>query len=75
MCNQKRPFEGMTFNGLAVKILEGKFSPVSEFYSSPLRELVRSMLAKNSKDRPTIFEFLSRPFIKKRVAVYLKESL
>lgn len=37
MCNQKRPFEGMTFNGLAVKILEGKFSPVSEFYSSPLR--------------------------------------
>ena len=29
MCNQKRPFEGLTLNGLAVKVLQGKFAPVS----------------------------------------------
>ncbi len=33
MCNQKRPFEAYSLNGLAVKVLEANFSAVSEFYS------------------------------------------
>jgi len=33
MCNLKRPFEALSLNGLAVKVLEGNFAPVSEFYS------------------------------------------
>ena len=54
MCNQKRPFEALSLNGLAVKVLEANFSPVSEYYSRELRELVNKMLQKREKDRPTI---------------------
>lgn len=73
MCNQKRPFEAYSLNGLAVKVLEANFAPVSEFYSKELRDLIKKMLQKKEKDRPTILEFLQTTIIKKRVASYLKE--
>jgi serine/threonine protein kinase len=73
MCNQKRPFEAYSLNGLAVKVLEANFAPVSEFYSKELRDLIKKMLQKKEKDRPTILEFLQTNIIKKRVASYLKE--
>jgi hypothetical protein len=46
MCNQKRPFEAYSLNGLAVKVLEANFAPVSEYYSKELRELIKRMLQK-----------------------------
>jgi NIMA (never in mitosis gene a)-related kinase 1/4/5 len=74
MCNQKRPFEAYSLNGLAVKVLEAHFAPVSEFYSRELRELINRMLQKKEKDRPSILEFLQTPIIKRRAAAYLKET-
>ena len=73
MCNQKRPFEAYSLNGLAVKVMEANFAPVSEYYSKDLRELINRMLQKREKERPTILEFLQTPIIKKRAATYLKE--
>ena len=74
MCNQKRPFEAYSLNGLAVKVLEAKFTPVSEFYSRELRELVNRMLQKKEKERPSILEFLQTPIIKRRATAYLKDT-
>ena len=54
MCNQKRPFEAYSLNGLAVKVLEANFPPVSENYSRELRELINRMLQKKEKERPSI---------------------
>ena len=54
MCNQKRPFEALSINGLAVKVLEANYSPVSDFYGPELKLLINKMLQKKEKDRPTI---------------------
>jgi hypothetical protein len=74
MCNQKRPFEAYSLNGLAVKVLEANFPPISECYSRDLRDLIAKMLQKKEKDRPSILEFLQTPFIKKRATAYLREA-
>lgn len=43
-----------SLNGLAGKIIKGKFPAVSSEYSKNLRALVNDMLATNPKKRPDI---------------------
>lgn len=43
-----------SLNGLAGKIIKGKFPPISSDYSKNLRALVIDMLATNPKKRPDI---------------------
>ena len=74
MCNQRRPFEAQSLQGLAVKVLDAHFPPLSEHYSRELKDLIVRMLQKKERERPSILDFLQTPFIKKRVNVYLKEA-
>lgn len=48
------PWDGRSLNGLAGKIIKGKFPAVSQEYSKNLRVLVNDMLATNPKKRPDI---------------------
>ena len=71
ICNLKHAFTAQTLNGLAVKILKGNYLPISTKYSRGLRELVMSMLNTNPKKRPTIYDILKKPTIKKRLVAYV----
>ncbi|CAN0033341.1 unnamed protein product, partial [Ectocarpus sp. 4 AP-2014] len=48
----KHAFDAQSLNGLAGKIIKGKFPSVSTQYSKNLRALVNDMLATNPKKRP-----------------------
>lgn len=71
ICNLKHAFNAQTLHGLALKILKGNCMPISTKYSQKLRDLVMSMLNVNPKKRPSIFEIIERPEIKKRVVNYV----
>jgi NIMA (never in mitosis gene a)-related kinase len=73
MCNQKHVFEALSLNALAVKVMKGIYSPISSEYSRELRALVDEMLSQNSKNRPSIFEILTRPFLFGKVKNYIKK--
>lgn len=71
ICNLKHAFNAQTLNGLALKILKGNYMPISTKYSQKLRDLIMSMLNVNPKKRPSIFEIIEMPEIKKRVIHYV----
>jgi non-specific serine/threonine protein kinase/NIMA (never in mitosis gene a)-related kinase len=71
ICNLKHAFNAQTLNGLALKILKGNYMPISTKYSQKLRDLIMSMLNVNPKKRPSIFEIIDMPEIKKRVINYV----
>ena len=62
-----------TLNGLAIKILKGSFPPITPMYSKPLRDMIGLMLNQNPKKRPTIYDILNKPILKKKVIQYISE--
>lgn len=60
-------------NALAVKVMKGIYSPICHEYSRELRSLVDEMLSQNSKNRPSIFEILTRPFLFGKVQNYMRK--
>ena len=75
MCNLRLPFEAQSYNGLAMKILQGSYPSIMPTYSKQLRDLIASMLAKKTQDRPSIVDILNKPFIKTRVEKYTNDLL
>jgi len=61
MCTQKHPFEANNQAALLLKILRGKFNPISSGYSADLGELVSLCLCKDYRKRPSAEALLSRP--------------
>jgi NIMA (never in mitosis gene a)-related kinase len=60
-------FDANSLNGLACKIVRGKYPPVSSRYSKHLSDLVGAMLATQPSQRPTLEAILRRPFVRKHV--------
>lgn len=60
-----------SLNGLAGKIIKGKFPSVSTQYSKNLRALVNDMLATNPKKRPDIEQILRKSFVQTRVKEFV----
>lgn len=54
MCNQKHAFNAQSLPSLARKIFMGEYAPVTEYYSTHLRDLIHKMLSQDPKKRPTI---------------------
>lgn len=75
MCNLRHAFDAQNINALSVKVLKGNYPPVNTQYSKPLRELVGKLLNINPKDRPTVIEILTMPFIRKRLMMYIQSCL
>jgi len=61
MCTQKHPFEANNQAALLLKILRGKFNPISSGYSSEIAELVELCLCKDYRKRPSADTLLNRP--------------
>ena len=62
-----------SLNGLAGKIIKGKFPSVSSQYSKNLRALVNDMLATNPKKRPDIEQILRKSFVQTRVKEFVAD--
>ena len=60
-------FDASSLNGLACKIVKGRYPPVPSRYSKHLSDLVGAMLATSPSQRPTLEAILRRPFVRKHV--------
>jgi hypothetical protein len=67
MTTLNHAFDANSLNGLAGKIIKGKYPPISSKYSKYLRELISQMLLINPQQRPDVDQILRKPFIKKHI--------
>ncbi|KAK8845020.1 hypothetical protein M9Y10_021196 [Tritrichomonas musculus] len=75
ICTLQHAFDSNCMNGLIMKILRSKHSPIPSFYSSDLRNLVDVLLQKDPKKRPRIHQILNYDFIRKRISNLLDTTL
>uniref|UniRef100_A0A7S3D5J6 non-specific serine/threonine protein kinase n=1 Tax=Palpitomonas bilix TaxID=652834 RepID=A0A7S3D5J6_9EUKA len=57
----RHAFDARDFNGLVVKILQGKAAPIPTKYSEGFRRLAMQMLDKDAEKRPSTDDILSNP--------------
>lgn len=59
MCTLKYPFTGDSIAGLAIKIVKGKFQPISaQMYSQNMKNLIQALLTVDCAKRPSIEQVL-----------------
>ncbi len=63
LCTLRHPFESNNQGALILKIVRGKYQPVSSSYSKELSSLVDKCLIKDYRRRPTMNEILNMPII------------
>lgn len=66
-------FDANSLNGLAQKIMKGKFAPINSKYSRHLRALINDMLMTNATQRPDLDQILKRPFIQKHIINFFSD--
>ncbi|GAX76016.1 hypothetical protein CEUSTIGMA_g3459.t1 [Chlamydomonas eustigma] len=71
----KKAFDGHCLPALIVCILKGKYPPVPTRYSTPLRNLVDSMLKQNPKDRPSVDAILRQAYVRQHVERYAQHVI
>eukprot|EP00471_Norrisiella_sphaerica_P001669 CAMPEP_0184486170 /NCGR_PEP_ID=MMETSP0113_2-20130426/7704_1 /TAXON_ID=91329 /ORGANISM="Norrisiella sphaerica, Strain BC52" /LENGTH=763 /DNA_ID=CAMNT_0026867919 /DNA_START=194 /DNA_END=2485 /DNA_ORIENTATION=+ len=71
MATLKHAFDANNLNGLAMKIIRGKYPPISSTYSLSLRNLVKGMLNINPTRRPSIKKILKEKIVLRRLKIYL----
>jgi len=74
LCCLKPPFEAGSIHYLALKIVKGKYLPVSKSYSQPLRSLVDRLLRVDPDSRPSVHQILKDPLIRTRIKNFLSSS-
>ena len=73
MITLKHAFDASSLNGLAVKIMRGRFPPIRGKFSRQLKDLVGRMLTLSPSSRPDLPEILRAPIIKKHVVTFIKD--
>lgn len=70
--NGQHAFDAQSINGLALKILRGRYTPVTANCSDEAKQLIKLMLNTNPKRRPTLQAILQSPSVRRQVptAVY-----
>uniref|UniRef100_A0A914VU82 non-specific serine/threonine protein kinase n=1 Tax=Plectus sambesii TaxID=2011161 RepID=A0A914VU82_9BILA len=63
MVTLKRAFDAPTFPALVMKITKGKFDPVGDHVSAPLKSLISSLLNLNENRRPELRDILTSPLM------------
>jgi NIMA (never in mitosis gene a)-related kinase len=75
LCTLQHAFDSNCMNGLIMKILRAKQSPIPYFYSQNLRTLVDSLLQKAPAKRPSVNEILKLDFVRARISDLLSETV
>jgi len=63
ICCLKLPFEAKSIPLLTLKIINGEYKPIPDFYSKELKTLVSNLLRVDHELRPSIYEILSKDLI------------
>lgn len=73
MTTLNHAFDANSLNGLATKIVKGKYPPINPKYSKHLSELIGQMLQLNPQQRPDLDQILRKPFIKKHIVNFFTD--
>lgn len=73
MTTLNHAFDAQSLNGLAGKIVKGRYPPISPKYSRNLRDLIATMLLINPQQRPDLDQILRKTFIKKHILNFLTD--
>ena len=65
MTTLNRPFDANSLNALAIKIVKGRYPPISSRYTRSLNEVIAAMLSTNPSGRPDLEDLLRKPLIKR----------
>ncbi len=68
------PFQGNSMKQLCYNIINASPAPPSTSFSKDMRDLVRDILAKDPRKRPSVNNVLARPIIKDRIKNFLNET-
>ncbi|CAM9739442.1 unnamed protein product, partial [Phaeothamnion confervicola] len=69
----KHAFDASSINGLAYKIIKGRYPAPDSRYSRQLRGLIKDLLGTNPKARPDIEQVLRKSFVKQRVREFVAD--
>lgn len=73
MTTLKHAFDAQNLNGLATKIIKGRYPSVdAKKYSTQLRDLIGAMLSTSPAARPDLHQILTKPFIKRHIKDFFK---
>ena len=73
MSTLNHAFDSNSINGLAQKIIKGKYPPISAKYSRHLRELIGEMLMLEPRQRPDLDQILRKPVVKKHIVNFFTD--
>jgi hypothetical protein len=73
MTTLNHAFDAQSLNGLAGKIVKGRYPPINNKYSKHLRDLIAQMLSLNPQQRPDMDQILRKPFIKKHIVNFFTD--
>jgi len=61
--NGQRPFDAQSINGLAMKVVQGRYTPITSSCTDDTKLLIKSLLSTNPAHRPTLQEILHSPSV------------
>mmetsp|Transcript_54514 Transcript_54514/g.130000 ORF Transcript_54514/g.130000 Transcript_54514/m.130000 type:complete len:831 (-) Transcript_54514:38-2530(-) len=67
LINGHHAFEARSLNGLAFKIMRGKYTPITANCSEDSQALIKAMLTMNPAHRPALQEILHLAFLRRKV--------
>jgi len=67
LINGHHAFEARSLNGLAFKIMRGKYTPITSNCSDDAQALIKAMLTMNPAHRPTLQEILHLAFLRRKL--------
>lgn len=70
--NGQRPFDAQSINGLAMKVVQGRYTPITTSCTEETKCLIKSMLSNKPAHRPTLQEVLYTPAIRRRIKLALQ---
>ncbi|KAJ8606278.1 hypothetical protein CTAYLR_010324 [Chrysophaeum taylorii] len=73
MTTLNHAFDANSLNGLACKIIKGRYPPIATRYSKHLRDLIGAMLSTAPSQRPHLEVVLRRPFVKKHIKDFMTD--
>eukprot|EP00931_Biecheleriopsis_adriatica_P025146 TRINITY_DN15529_c0_g1_i1.p1 TRINITY_DN15529_c0_g1~~TRINITY_DN15529_c0_g1_i1.p1 ORF type:complete len:863 (+),score=195.18 TRINITY_DN15529_c0_g1_i1:127-2715(+) len=74
LINGQHAFEAQSINGLALKILKARYTPITSNCPEELQNLIRSMLSTNPAHRPSLQELMHVPTVQRRVPSALQAT-
>ncbi|KAJ1449761.1 hypothetical protein M885DRAFT_534558 [Pelagophyceae sp. CCMP2097] len=75
MTTLNHAFDANSINGLACKIVKGRYPPIHTRYSKSLRDLIGAMLSTAPSSRPQLEDILRKAFVKRHIRDFLSDIL